>query len=264
MLSIVVSTYKPDKFQQLQDNISRSIGNTVYELIKVDNPGLMGLCSAYNKGAASARYDVLLFIHDDIEFNTNNWGEILLHHIRRYSQGIIGIAGGNYVPAAPSGWFIKHGAHTVHSNQETKLLDGVFLAMSKEQYKEMPFNEQIKGYHGYDTEICTRSAIKYANLLVSDIQIIHHSEGNPDRQWLENHIQIRDLYGNSMQKKKNADLEEAAYLSFIKFYFKYYPVNSNNLHKVFKYYPYRALSFEGHYRIIRKIFVLLKYRKNLQ
>ena len=74
MLSIIVSSYQPENFSALEKNIAETCG-VDYELIKIDNPGIMGIPKAYNKGAKKARFENLLFLHEDVLFHTQNWGE---------------------------------------------------------------------------------------------------------------------------------------------------------------------------------------------
>lgn len=62
MLSIIISSYQPQFYSALEKNIAETIG-IPYEIIKIDNPNLMGICEAYNKGASLSKYDYLLFVH---------------------------------------------------------------------------------------------------------------------------------------------------------------------------------------------------------
>ena len=72
MLSIIISSYQPEFYLALEKNIAESIG-IPYEIMKIDNPGIMGICEAYNRGAEKAQYDFLLFLHEDVLFETQDW-----------------------------------------------------------------------------------------------------------------------------------------------------------------------------------------------
>ena len=79
-----------------------------YEIIKIDNPGTMGISEAYNRGIA-ATFDYLCFCHEDILFQTEGWGRKLLEIFSYDSQiGLIGIAGSPYLPYVYSGWSFPH------------------------------------------------------------------------------------------------------------------------------------------------------------
>ena len=43
MLSIIVSSYQPKLFQELQKNIEATIGNIIYEVVQVWNPNKMSI-----------------------------------------------------------------------------------------------------------------------------------------------------------------------------------------------------------------------------
>ena len=65
----------------------------------------MSISAAYNKGARKAKYNYLLFIHEDIKFLENNWGqELLQSHNSNDNIGIIGLAGGTKKFPLPTGF----------------------------------------------------------------------------------------------------------------------------------------------------------------
>lgn len=259
MLSIVVSSHNKSFFNALTKNIEHTCG-TVTEIIKIDNPGTMGLCKAYNKGALQASFPNILFLHEDVEFREKNWGQRLINHLNDAETGIIGLAGSSYVPVAPSGWFI---AKQKNNSQKTKAfaVDGVFLAMRLKHFKEFSFNENVQGFHGYDLDISLRVAKKYNNYIVNDILIDHFSAGKPNQQWLDNNIQIRKNIGNTYQNVINSTLEKTAYINFVKAYFSYYKITSTNILKTFEFYPFTKIKLNDHFEILKMYYFLLKYRK---
>lgn len=210
MLSIIISSYHKQFFDALVQNIEDTCGIT-YEIIKVDNPGLMGISEAYNKGAQKAQYSNLLFLHEDVIFHTKNWGEILVKHLQEKTTGIIGVAGSNYVPHVPAGWFIKapkyqfmniiqnskegNHAHLLHHMEASKEkvfgVDGVFLGMRKEVFEMHKFNEELKKFHGYDLDIALNTTKNYNNFIVSDILLEHFSLGGADKVHFDAIVYIR-------------------------------------------------------------------------
>ena len=110
MLSIRISSYQPQFYSALEKNIAETIG-IPYEIIKIDNPNLMGICEAYNKGASLSKYDYLLFVHEDVIFHTKEWGQKLINHLKLENVGVIGVAGSNYVPIAPIGWYLPDNSY---------------------------------------------------------------------------------------------------------------------------------------------------------
>lgn len=275
MISIIISSYLPHYFSALQKNIAETIG-APYEIIKIDNPGLMGICEAYNKGANRAQYDLLLFIHEDILFQTQNWGEKLISHLNESKTGIIGVAGSSYVPSAPSSWTVSEKynfanilqgskentdsfhIHTTHQNRNKVFaVDGVFIAINKENYLNFKFNEKLlKGFHGYDLDFSLRVSKKLQNYVVDDILIEHFSTGNLDKTWLDANIKVRQKIGSDFQIKINGEVEKDVFLGFLYKYFEYYPITPKTLLFTFKFYPYKYLNFKEHLFMIK---MYLKY-----
>ena len=246
MLSIIISSYKPDYFSALEKNIAETCG-IPYEIIKIDNPGLMGICEAYNKGAAKARFDNLLFLHEDVEFVNQNWGREIIIRLQQEKIGVIGLAGSNYVPFSPFAWW-EHLKNTfiniIQCDQNKNIikkysliqdintitLDGVFLSCRKNLFNEYKFDEAIKGFHGYDLNFSTRVAEKYTNIICHSIVLKHFSEGNPDRKWLEELIENRKAFKAPTYQKTDKQLEAYFFIKYIALLKKFNLPFKNVLH----------------------------------
>lgn len=231
MLSIIISSYKPDYFSALEKNIAETCG-IPYEIIKIDNPGVMGICEAYNKGAAKARYEYLLFLHEDVEFTDKNWGSRLEEYLKNSEIGAIGLAGSNYLPNCPSPWWLYKennflnltqnnkkdliGTFDLEKDEEVISLDGVFLALRKNVFKQFKFNEKLKGFHAYDIDLSNRVASTYKNMVTSKIFLKHFSQGVPDKSWIEALIHARKFYSVPNKQKKNYQKEVTAVLHLYK------------------------------------------------
>lgn len=104
MISIIISSYNQDLFQQFSNNVAATIG-VPYEIIQIWNPNEMGICEAYNKGGEKAKYPYLVFCHEDIWIHTRNWGELLIRTFEKNPDiGLIGSLGGQYKTIVDSGW----------------------------------------------------------------------------------------------------------------------------------------------------------------
>lgn len=271
MLSIIISSYQEHFYTALEKNIAETIG-IPYEIIKIDNPNLMGICEAYNIGASQAQFDYLIFIHEDILFHTKDWGQLLINHLEKENTGVVGVAGSNYVPKAPHGWFIFDEKYNFKNyiqnnkektNPETKLmkhsfvrvfgLDGVFLAVKKSVYQEFLFDESvIKGFHGYDLDFSLRVATRYHNYVINDVLIEHFSKGNPDKKWFDNNILIREKNKHRYQENFDDKVESILFHDFLRGYFSYYKPNLKNIFFTLKFFPHqlswrnKLLIFKGY------------------
>lgn len=277
MLSIITSSYKSDYFSALEKNIAETCG-LAHEIIKIDNIGTMGTCAAYNLGGKKARYDFLLFVHEDIKFITHNWGPRLMQHFLLDNLGAIGVAGGNYVPRAPSGWYTSESNGYIniiqYNNPSEKLvvktfdeiskkvfaLDGVFISMTKEKFLKFPFDEKLTGYHGYDTEISLRLAKKFTNYVISDIVIEHYSAGRPDINWFNANIYTRKKLGSNFQKERNNKVEFQMYNKFIDDYVSFYGVYIKDIIKLLAFFPH-SLNQSEKKIFLKKFYYFLRYPK---
>ena len=280
MISIVISSHQPKYFTALENNIAETVG-VPYEIIKIENPGLMGIAEAYNKGAKKAKFENLLFLHEDVLFHTQNWGEKLIKHLADPKTGIVGVAGSDYVPKVPCGWFIKDqsrnffyliqntksGNDPVFLNTVTKIqtpvfgVDGVFLAMKKEIFQELGFNEKLKGFHGYDLDISLNSANRYKNYVISDILIEHFSLGGADANCFDANILVRRRFSGQYQTKISPEIELERFENFVYSYFRFHGISLANVLKTLEFLPIGKIDNRNYYRILLSYFRYFKHRK---
>jgi len=199
MISIIVCSIKPGLLEQLKININKSIG-VHYELLVYDNRNdRKGLCAVYNELGKKANYNILCFIHEDILFDTEEWGRILLSTLNENDVGVLGVAGSKYKSAFCSGWYtgIKNFdcANVLHrfSDHDEKIylstsensvvgevvcIDGVFIACKKEVWKQTLFDEDnLKGFHFYDLDFSLRAAQNFKVAVTYQIDITHITFG---------------------------------------------------------------------------------------
>lgn len=212
MISVIVCS----KHNQLQhsfvENVATTIG-TEYELIHIDNStNKYSIFSAYNEGFRRSQYPYLCFVHEDVLFHVNNWGERIINHLQQPNIGIIGLAGGPVVTRVPVSWTATMGCvHIIQSDhkgikptkvvtrprhynkprRDVVILDGVFLCMNRSLMEKLKFDESLKGFHGYDYDICIQSAVAgYTNCVIYDVPIEHFSRGWRDKTYYKNLILI--------------------------------------------------------------------------
>jgi len=212
MLSIIVCSRNKELKSIFLDNIDKTIG-IEYEIISIDNSdNSYSICSAYNAGFTQSKYPYICFVHEDVLFHTQNWGERIINHLRANGTGIIGLAGVDLVTRVPISWSkltlsiniiqsdktdkketkrIKSPENYEHSKRDVILLDGVMLSMSRELMMEIKFDEKIEGFHGYDLDISIQSAINgYTNYVVYDIELEHFSRGKTNAIYYQNIIYV--------------------------------------------------------------------------
>lgn len=245
MISIIISSYKPSLVDALKKNIEDTIG-LLFEIIVIQNKGLMGISAAYNLGAEKAKYDMLCFIHDDVEFITKNWGVSLVKLFTEDKDlALAGFAGSKYKTDFITGWttsleeydrmnisqrlpdnkVIKHINNPNNEPySEVITLDGMCLFTTINCWLENKFNEELKGFHFYDLDLSLRFSSKNKKVVVVFfIDIIHLSSGRFSRAWLKEAVifhQRKDI--QSIIKQQPGLIKKKENLRNIKFFWIYH------------------------------------------
>ena len=279
MLSIIISSYQPEFYLALEKNIAESIG-IPYEIMKIDNPGIMGICEAYNRGAEKAQYDFLLFLHEDVLFETKDWGRILINLLNTENIGCIGIAGADYIPEVPIGWWmIKNHcySHITHANlinqkvhkftfssnsglKKVNLIDGVFMACPKKNWLIIKFDERLKGYHAYDISFSLHTNVYFENYITNLISMKHFSQGKPSKEWLESLIQNR--LNNRTHYKQNLIDTKLEFEMFTEFSRQLWHLDVSKREQTYyllKFLKLKKLGFFNTLKAIKKIINILFY-----
>lgn len=237
MISIVTCSINEAHFQTFAESIRRTIG-TPFEIVRIDNRvEQVGICAAYNKGAAKSKFDYLCFVHEDTVFHNRNWGQNVVRHLQNKETGLLGVAGSSYVPFAPSGWHLAEAPaknrinlvqthkfsgkprERVRSNDDGDnrvfALDGVFLALRRAVFDKFKFNENIKGFHAYDLDLSLRVAIEYRNKVAFDVLLEHFSEGDFGADWFKNTLLVRESIKHDFAQTLDENIEYAVFLRFV-------------------------------------------------
>lgn len=222
MISVVICSINKTFAQQVQKSIAETIG-VVWEAIVIENTvSPQSLTRVYNSGASKAQYDIICFVHEDILFQTPQWGlKLIVYFNSDKSLGLIGLAGSKYKSKTPSGWFTGIAeldcCNIVHldkegreqkiwfnpvpgsSQQEAVVLDGVFLCCPKKVWAEVQFDEVLlKDFHLYDLDFSFRVAEKYKVIVSFEIDIVHITKGaHYGNKWLEATL----LWHSKMQQR---------------------------------------------------------------
>lgn len=275
MLSIIISSYNENYFNQLENNIKETIGQDIlYEIIKIENHNKYSINQAYNLGANKSSYQSLLFIHEDLLFLTKDWGEKLLELLLKEDIGCIGLAGENYESYFPSYWYsnpdkkahiiqeIDNGEifmNKVNFRKDRKIeeivsIDGVFIACKKEVFEKNKFDESLKGFHGYDYDFSVRISRKYQNYVTSEILIKHYSSGSFTNDWLENVLKVRKkngFYPKFQKINKDLELQKAYNLILLFNRFNYSKLKSFKI--LINYINPQAIGFKNCFKILNRV-----------
>lgn len=224
MITIGFSTRKID--ESFVSLLQKSSGIPKVEIIPIENNGEYSLTEVYNKILDKSSNDIVILCHDDIYFDTKNWGTKILNHFKRNSDyGILGLAGTTIMPKSAKWWedFSKMKGIVNHEHEGRKweskyssskgnqlddvvLVDGLFIVVNKKNIKET-FNEEIKGFHFYDVDFSFRNFIRDVKIgVMYDVRVTHKSVGQTNDQWEKNREVFAEKYKDVLPVKVKRNL----------------------------------------------------------
>ena len=200
-VSAIVCSIRPEYFANVERTLRNQFARHDFELIGIHDA--KSLCEAYNRGAARASGETLIFCHDDIDIAHADFGERLLHHLAAYD--VVGVAGAGRLVNADWG---HAGLPHVHGQiihrppgqedylyfaaglqapvvENIQALDGVFIGMRRKVWEALRFDEAtFDGFHGYDIDFTFRAhRAGYRLAVPMDLLLIHFSTGGYDLKW---------------------------------------------------------------------------------
>ena len=212
MITIGFSTREHN--QDYIDYIQKTVMYKEVEIIEKVNNGEKSLSQTYNEIIEESSNDIVVLLHDDLEFETKNWGDKLLKSFNKNPEfGIIGLAGTKFLPSSGRWWDVtenmfgivnhKHegkkwtSSYSKNLNQkveETVIIDGLFIAFDKNKIKHR-FDEEIEGFHFYDLGFTLPNHIDGVKVGVTTmVRVTHLSIGQTNQQWEDNRLKFVKKY----------------------------------------------------------------------
>lgn len=220
-ISIVISSHlSKDENKKFESHLLKTIGLNKPEILIYENFNEYSLTEIYNIGLHESKNDIVLFIHNDIFFNTQNWGKILLNKFQSSDYGILGVAGTTDLSETGIWWDHKskmigsvnhkHNNKTFESKYsnsynkeiiECVVVDGLFIAVNKNKI-ETGFIETFKGFHFYDISFCIENYLNNVKIgVIFDIKITHYSIGMTNEEFNKNRELFIDIYNKELPLK---------------------------------------------------------------
>jgi hypothetical protein len=292
MISIIISSANKKLLDQLFINIQDTIG-VEYEIVSFDNgKGEKGINEIYNLGTKKAQYDILCYMHEDIRFETADWGKKVIDLFSHHDIGLLGVAGSTYKSGVPSSWFpsdlFGRSSWRLNIKQQSKFkeavekhdyynplnerlaevacVDGVWFCTTKEMALAYPFDEQLlTGFHGYDIDYSLTIGQVAKVYVTFDVLITHLSEGNFNEHWLKEMIKVHEKWDSTLPKnihafheKVIAEKEKIALASFLKSVIKNKTFSKPELKDlILYYYRLKRIRFT---KVVKLLFKVLSRR----
>lgn len=209
------------------DHIKNTCGCDL-NVICVHNPDGISLSKIYADMSEKEEIDtnIIVYIHDDIEFLRKDWGkEVLRLFNENENYGIIGVAGSAQFDEKGAWWnYDKKYGQVLHRSegkswltafsplldkdlQEVVVIDGLFIAIHKKRIAEN-FSRELLGFDMYDIYFCLANylAKKCKIGITTNIRIAHNSIGKLKDSWYKNREIINEKFGEyfpiDIEKKK--------------------------------------------------------------
>lgn len=289
MLSLIICSRNISISNKLDENIKETI-LVDYELIIIDNSSnQLSLFEAYNIGINRSKGQILVFLHDDILFQTMGWGKIIHLLFEQDSDiGLIGIAGSSVKTKMPSTWWegpiyiriIQHHKNdkaSENKNQgfrykdivEVAAIDGVLMIMKRNN--NIKFDENLRGYHNYDLDLSLKHhKINKKVCVTNQIVIEHFSGGTINKDWYLSTSKFHKLNSENLpiitdtriDSRNLRNIEFQAGAGFV-FGLLEYDLKMEALYWWLKLIKMKFYS-KFHFKFLKKILVLLiKNKKNV-
>jgi len=217
MISVVSSTRLID--EKFVNMIKRTSGIQDIEVLMYENNGEMSLTQVYNKGLNESKNNIVVFMHDDIDILTKDWGKKLLNHYQNTDYGILGVAGTKSLTNNGVWWASRESMygcirHTDGSKtwlneysynfgnriKDAVAVDGVFMSCCKDRLKKS-FDESYNDFHFYDISFCFDNFKEDVKIGVHfDISIVHKSIGETNDKWEENRLKFVEKETNELPR----------------------------------------------------------------
>ena len=238
MISVIICSVNPQLSEGAINNIRETI-NVPHEVLVFNNKTASNKISdVYNDQAQLAKYDHLVFMHEDIKFHSPDWGEFLVETLNMNDVGMVGICGGKYYPDVPCSWIdipqhlrrasmksrvdgelVEYDVRDIHENNisETVTLDGAFLAMKRSTWQQFPFSSSHeRSFHFYDIDLSLRVGEDMKLVIDHRIKLEHFSTGSFNKAWLKDafafyHQKYRRFSAKNLSSENADFLEDFAF-----------------------------------------------------
>ena len=215
MVSVVYCTResKPEHSEHLM----KMFGYPKVEILEYVNKG-EGLTKYYQKGLDESKYDIVVFLHDDILLETKQVAKKLTKLYEKNPEyGILGVAGTKYLSETGRWWEKRDRMYgrVYHTHEGKKWLssysddlgnrleeaitvDGVFFSVHKKRLKK-GFNKDVKGFHFYDIDFCFSNYLEGVKVGVhTNIKVNHMSIGETNKEWEDNREIFAEKYKENL------------------------------------------------------------------
>lgn len=234
---IIVSREETDERKKWIEKLKESGEYPYMFVMLVVNPNGVGLTHIYSDMIEKDPHnaDIMLFIHDDIEFLRKGWAKEIVRLFKEHPDyGIIGVAGSKQFDQGGAWWnYPKRYGQVLHRKdgkswltafspllkndlEEVAVIDGLFMAVHKHRIAKN-YDKEINGFNFYDIDFCLSNYIagKCKIGVTTNIRVAHNSVGELKPNWYDNKEIVTNRYKkyypidvDTDKRKENGELNE--------------------------------------------------------
>ena len=213
---VVCSRRTTEENKSFIEHIKETCGCDTH-VYMIHNPNGVSISKVYADMMTNQEIDanIIVFIHDDIEFLRKGWGKEVLRLFNEHEDyGIIGVAGSAQFDENGAWWnYEKKFGQVLHRAegkswltafsplldkdlQEVVVIDGLFMAVHKNRIAEN-FNRDLEGFDFYDIWFCIKNWLskKCKIGVTTNIRAAHNSVGKLKDSWFKNKEIINQEFG---------------------------------------------------------------------
>ena len=214
---VVCSKKNTEENKGFVEHIKETCGCDTH-VYMIHNPDGVSLSKIYADMVVNKEIDsdIIVFIHDDIEFLKKGWGKEVLRLFNEHKEyGIIGVAGSAQFDENGAWWnYEKKYGQVLHRSegkswltafsplltkdlQDVVVIDGLFMAVHKRRISEN-FSRELDGFDMYDIWFCLSNffAKKCKIGVTTNIRLAHNSIGRLKETWYKNREKINNEFGS--------------------------------------------------------------------
>lgn len=222
---VVCSKRTTEENKDFIEHIKNTCGCDTH-VYMIHNPNGVSISKVYADMIVNQEIDsnVIVFIHDDIEFLRKGWGSEVLRLFNIHQDyGIIGVAGSAQFDENGAWWnYEKKFGQVLHRAegkswltafsplldkdlQEVVVIDGLFMAVHKERIAEN-FSREIEFFDFYDVYFCLANYLskKCKIGVTTNIRLAHNSVGKLKDSWYKN----REIVNEKFKRYFPIDVEK--------------------------------------------------------
>ncbi len=192
----LISVYNKPNLVEEMKNSALTQKNVEIDFVLIDNSNkqFSSASKALNYGADKAEGNVLVFLHQDIEFLSDEALEYVYDFAVQNPDAVFGVAGVPMRQSSEKMMFANFYAgpdkskyETITTPEKAFTLDECLIACHKNCFKKLRFDEKnCDGWHLYGADLCLQAqAFKNLPVYAIPLNVWHKSNGNADKSYYD-------------------------------------------------------------------------------